>query len=41
MHQQGSERKSAGVWKMILTDVHFWIPAIVLLVGLFVLYWIR
>ncbi len=41
MHEQGSERQSAAVWKMILTDAHFWIPAVVLLVGLLVLQWIR
>lgn len=41
MHEQGSERQSAAVWNMILTDVHFWIPAVVLLVGLLVLQWIR
>ena len=33
--------KSAGVWTMIFTDVHFWVPAIVLLAGLVVLHWIR
>jgi hypothetical protein len=25
----------------VLTDVHFWVPAIVLLAGLVVLHWIR
>ena len=25
----------------VLTDVHFWIPVIVLIAGLFVLQWIR
>lgn len=41
MHKERSHRQSAGVWKMILTDVHFWVPAIVLLAGLVVLHWIR
>jgi hypothetical protein len=27
--------------RAIFTDVHFWIPAIVLLGGLWVLHWIR
>jgi hypothetical protein len=26
---------------MILTDIHFWVPAVVLLAGLVVLHWIR
>jgi hypothetical protein len=34
-------QKSADVWKIILTDAHFWVPAIVLLAGLLVLQWIR
>lgn len=47
-HQQGESmpdenpvQPSVGMWTMILTDVHFWVPAIVLLFGLAVLYWIR
>jgi len=31
----------SGFWTQILTDAHFWVPAIVLLVGLLVLHWIR
>ena len=27
--------------RAILTDIHFWIPAVVLLGGLWVLHWIR
>jgi hypothetical protein len=34
-------QKSTGVWTTILTDVHFWFPAVVLLAGLLVLHWIR
>jgi hypothetical protein len=29
------------MWTQILTDIHFWVPAIVLLAGLAVLHWIR
>jgi hypothetical protein len=32
---------SPGVWNVILRDLHFWVPAIVLLAGLVVLHWIR
>ncbi len=41
MPDENPARKSASVWTRILTDVHFWIPAIVLLAGLAVLHWIR
>ena len=41
MLEENPAHKSAGVWAMILTDVHFWVPAIVLLAGLVVLHWIR
>jgi hypothetical protein len=30
-----------AVWRQILTDIHFWVPAVVLLAGLAVLHWIR
>jgi len=30
-----------SLWKSILTDVHFWIPFVVLLIGLFILVTIR
>jgi hypothetical protein len=33
--------RTTSVWATILTDVHFWVPAIVLLAGLAVLHWIR
>jgi hypothetical protein len=32
---------SSAVWTEILTDLHFWIPVIVLFAGLVVLHWIR
>jgi hypothetical protein len=41
MTNENSASKSAGVWSMIFTDVHFWVPAIVLFAGLVVLHWIR
>jgi hypothetical protein len=41
MLDENPAKKSAGVWTMILTDVHFWVPAVVLLAGLAVLHWIR
>jgi hypothetical protein len=34
-------QKLRAIWATILTDVHFWVPAIVLLAGLAVLHWIR
>ena len=39
--QRLSENRRPGISAAILTDVHFWIPAAVLLAGLAVLYWIR
>ncbi len=41
MLDENRDRESAGLWTMILTDVHFWIPAVVLIAGLAVLHWIR
>jgi hypothetical protein len=41
MPKENEAQKSAGVWTMILTDTHFWVPTIVLLAGLLVLHWIR
>jgi hypothetical protein len=41
MPNQNQAQKSRGVWTMILTDVHFWIPVVVLFAGLAVLHWIR
>ena len=29
------------MWTQIITDIHFWVPAIVVLAGLVVLHWIR
>lgn len=34
-------KPSASVWTRILTDVHFWVPVIVLLAGLVVLHWMQ
>jgi hypothetical protein len=34
-------KQSPGIWSVILGDVHFWVPAIILLAGLAVLHWIR
>ena len=31
----------SSLWTQILTDVHFWVPTIVLFAGLLVLHWIR
>jgi hypothetical protein len=41
MPGENPAQKSSGVWTMILTDAHFWVPAIVLIAGLVVLHWIR
>lgn len=41
MPDEDLAQSSARLWSMILTDVHFWVPAIVLLAGLAVLRWIR
>ena len=31
----------ASMWAQILTDVHFWVPVVVLLAGLAVLHWMQ
>jgi hypothetical protein len=41
MTEEKAATKSVSVWTMIFTDVHFWVPAVVLLAGLVVLHWIR
>ena len=41
MHEQNQAARRTGLWMQILTDTHFWVPAIVLLAGLLVLHWIR
>jgi hypothetical protein len=41
MLDENPAQKPGGVWRMILTDVHFWVPAIILLAGLAVLHAIR
>lgn len=40
---RGGEKvgSSKNYWKAIFTDLHFWIPAIVLIGGLLVLHWIQ
>jgi hypothetical protein len=35
------DNQSPGIWSVILRDVHFWVPTIILLAGLAVLHWIR
>jgi hypothetical protein len=29
----GEHRGQPGIWRSILTDVHFWIPVVVLVMG--------
>jgi hypothetical protein len=41
MPDRNPSLSSSGLWTQVLTDVHFWVPAIVLLAGLVVLHWIR
>jgi hypothetical protein len=41
MNEENPTQNSARVWITILTDLHFWVPAIVLFAGLAVLHWIR
>jgi hypothetical protein len=41
MITDSSNSKEKNLLRAIFTDIHFWIPAIVLLLGLWVLYWIR
>jgi hypothetical protein len=41
MAEKSSTQKSATVWTLIFTDVHFWVPAVVLLAGLALLHWIQ
>jgi hypothetical protein len=41
MPVENSAQESAALWVRILRDTHFWIPVIVLFVGLVVLHWIR
>jgi hypothetical protein len=41
MFEEDPVQESASLWSTILTDIHFWVPAIVLLAGLVVLHWIR
>ena len=41
MTDENVTKLSASVWTRILTDVHFWVPVIVLLAGLAVLHWMQ
>jgi len=41
MSQPLERNKPHSVLSAILTDVHFWIPAVVLVFGLWVLRWTR
>ena len=41
MNSRSNNEKPRNLATAILTDIHFWIPAIVLLGGLWVLRWIR
>ena len=41
MAEKSPAQKPAGIWTIILTDAHFWVPVIVLIAGLLVLQWIR
>jgi hypothetical protein len=41
MSDEDRPQKPGSIWTMILTDVHFWVPATVLLAGLALLHWIR
>jgi hypothetical protein len=41
MLDENRAQESVSMWIAILTDIHFWVPAIVLFAGLAVLHWIR
>jgi len=41
MPDEKPAQKSRNVVTTVLTDVHFWIPVVVLFAGLAVLHWIR
>jgi len=41
MNARANSSRMKNMARAILTDIHFWIPAIVLSGGLWVLYWIR
>ena len=41
MPEQNVPQRRSSVWRSILTDVHFWVPVVVLVAGLAVLHWIR
>jgi hypothetical protein len=41
MFDRNSNGSARNWWTPILKDLHFWVPLIVLLAGLFALRWIR
>lgn len=41
MSEQKAAERPSSVWRPILTDIHFWVPVVVLLAGLALLHWIR
>ncbi len=41
MPDEDRPQSTSAMWIAIFTDVHFWVPAVVLLAGLAVLHWIR
>lgn len=41
MADENLKERSASVWTQILTDMHFWVPVVVLLAGLAVLHWMQ
>jgi hypothetical protein len=41
MQHQETERTATNLLRMIATDVHFWIPLVVLLAGLVLLHELR
>lgn len=41
MSEQKGLQNRDSMWRSILTDVHFWVPVVVLVAGLAVLHWIR
>ncbi|MGB2591343.1 MAG: hypothetical protein WBG02_11445 [Candidatus Acidiferrum sp.] len=40
MIEEPKTRQPVTVWSAVITDVHFWVPVIVLIGGLVVLHWI-
>lgn len=40
-HSQGFESKLSNLARAIASDIHFWIPVVVLMAGLAVLHWMN